>query len=127
MHSNSTGSSSRLGVNEERLLYSLNTSIVDPNTGNVVCGTDNSGDGIPDSNDCVPVNLFAPSLYEGLLGNDFATQAEREFLFSNRAFDTEYKQDYVNLLITGDLFDLMRRAYPYHRLTHDLYRSVSMA
>ena len=106
VHSNSTGSSSRLGVNEERLLYSLNTSVVDPNTGNVVCGTDNSGDGIPDSNDCVPVNLFAPSLYQSLLSNDFATQAERDFLFSDRAFDTEYKQDYVNLLVTGDLFEL---------------------
>jgi iron complex outermembrane receptor protein len=106
VYSDGTGTSLRRGVNEEALLYSLNTSVVDPNTGDVVCGTDTNNDGIPDSGDCVPVNLFAPSLYQSLSANELATQAERDFLFSDRTFDTTYEQSYINALITGDLFDL---------------------
>jgi iron complex outermembrane recepter protein len=106
VYSDGTGTSLRSGVNEEALLYSLNTSVVDPATGEVVCGTDTNGDGIPDSNDCVPVNLFAPSLYEGLAGNELATAAEREYLFIDRTFDTTYTQTYVNAILTGDVFSL---------------------
>ncbi len=95
--SESNGSSLRPGVHEERLRYSLNTSRIE--NGEVVCGT-------PTGGACVPVNLFAPSLYQGLLGNQFATQAERDFLFAERTIDTIYKQAYVNLLLTGDLFEM---------------------
>lgn len=98
--SDGTGTSLRQGVNEERLLYSLETSRFsvpgDP-TSPVICG---NNDG------CVPVDLFAPSLYEGLTENDFATQAERDYLFSNRTFDTTYKQSLASGIITGDLFSL---------------------
>jgi iron complex outermembrane receptor protein len=45
---------------------------------------------------CVPVNLFARSLLGSKVGN-FATQAERDYLFDVRSFDTSYEQ----LLITG--------------------------
>jgi len=45
---------------------------------------------------CVPVNLFARSLLGAPVGN-FATQAERDYLFGVRSFDTSYEQ----LLITG--------------------------
>jgi len=106
VHSESTGTSVRKGILEPELRYSLETSVVDPATGNVVCGTDNDGDGIPDSGDCVPVNFFAPSLYQNLINNDFATQEERDFIFGNRTYDTEYKQTVFNLLFTGDLFSM---------------------
>ena len=99
VHSDSNGESLRSGVSEERLLYSLNTSVLNPATGEVTCGT-------PDGGPCVPVNLFAPSLYAGLAQNELATQAERDFLFVDRTFDTEYTQSYITGLLTGDLFDL---------------------
>ena len=60
---------------------------------------------------CVPVNLFAPSLY-GTPGIDtapigtFATQAERDYLFGERSFDTVYEQKIISGYITGDLFEL---------------------
>lgn len=97
VYSESNGSSLRPGVNEEKLQYSLNTSRIE--NGQVVCGT-------PEGGPCVPVNLFAPSLYQGLLSNELATQAERDFLFDERLIDTVYKQAYINAILTGDLFDL---------------------
>jgi iron complex outermembrane receptor protein len=93
----SNGSSLRPGVNEEKLLYSLNTSRIE--NGQVVCGDATGGP-------CVPVNLFAPSLYQGLLSNELATQAERDYLFDDRIIDTIYKQAYVNAILTGDIFEL---------------------
>jgi iron complex outermembrane receptor protein len=106
VHSDSTGESLRQGILEEELRYSVNTSVVDPDTGQVVCGTDTDGDGIPDSGDCVPVNMFAPSLYAGLINNNFATEAERDYLFGRRTYDTEYRQTLFSLVFTGDLFSL---------------------
>jgi iron complex outermembrane receptor protein len=106
VHSESVGTSVRNGIRQDLLRYSTDTSVVDPNSGEVVCGTDNNGDGIPDSGDCVPVNMFAPSLYENLINNDFATQAERDFLFDERKYDTEYKQTLFTLMFTGDLFQM---------------------
>jgi iron complex outermembrane recepter protein len=97
VYSDATGKSLRSGVNEQKLLYSLETSVLDPMTGQVTCGN---------GSDCVPVNLFAPSLYEGLVDNDFATQAERDYLMSDRKFDTKYKQTDISAIATGDLFGL---------------------
>ncbi len=54
---------------------------------------------------CVPVNLFAPSALAQVIG-DFATQAERDYLFGNREFDTIYEQTLLSGYITGDLFEL---------------------
>ena len=56
-------------------------------------------------NGCVPVNLFAPSVLTGAFG-DFASQAERDYLFGVRTFDTTYEQIIGNAFITGDLFQL---------------------
>ncbi|MDJ0812942.1 MAG: TonB-dependent receptor [Woeseiaceae bacterium] len=106
VHSESTGESNRRGIRDDLLRYSVDTTVIDPNTGEPVCGTDTTGDGIPDSNDCVPVNMFAPTLYENLIENDFATQAERDFLFDDRKYDTEYKQTLFTLLFTGDLWNM---------------------
>lgn len=54
---------------------------------------------------CVPVNLFAPSVMTGAVG-DFATQAERDYLFDNRSFKTTYEQIMLSAYVTGDLFEL---------------------
>jgi iron complex outermembrane receptor protein len=61
----------------------------------------------PDLNaeSCVPVNLFAPSVLTGAIGN-FASQAEADYLFGQRTFDTTYEQIILNGFVTGDLFEL---------------------
>lgn len=54
---------------------------------------------------CVPVNLFAPGALGQVIG-DFATQAERDYLFGDRLFDTTYEQILLSGFVTGDLFTL---------------------
>jgi iron complex outermembrane receptor protein len=54
---------------------------------------------------CVPVNLFAPSLLDSAIG-DFASQAERDYVFGERTFKTKYEQKILSAFATGDLFDL---------------------
>jgi len=54
---------------------------------------------------CVPVNLFASSLLGAPIG-DFATQAERDYVFGVRSFDTVYEQLTLSGFVTGDLFEL---------------------
>jgi len=98
VHSDSNGESRRAGVNEVNLLHSLNTSVYDPVSGQVTCGDGTDG--------CVPVNLFAPELYAGLVENSFASQAEADYLFINRDFDTQYKQTMLSAIATGDLFSM---------------------
>lgn len=56
---------------------------------------------------CVPVNLFAPSLYPvGVVTGDFATAAERNYIFDNRDFDTEYEQTVWNIFFAGDVAEM---------------------
>ncbi len=54
---------------------------------------------------CVPVDLFNESVLGAPIGN-FATAAERDYLFGERTFDTTYEQVFVNAFVTGDLFEL---------------------
>lgn len=54
---------------------------------------------------CVPVNLYAPTLYSTLIG-DFETAAERDYLFDSRDFDTVYTQTMFSAYFTGDLFEM---------------------
>ncbi|MBO6608781.1 TonB-dependent receptor [Altererythrobacter sp.] len=54
---------------------------------------------------CVPVNLFAPSVLTGAVG-DFASAAERDYLFDQRRVDTTYEQMVFSAFVTGDLFEL---------------------
>jgi len=98
VYSDSTGTSLRRGIRDDLLRHSVNTTVMDPVTGAITCG--NGSDG------CVPVNMFAPSLYANLTHNDFATQAERDYLFDDRSFVTDYRQTVYSLLFTGDLFEL---------------------
>jgi len=95
VHSVSNGESLRTGINGDRLAFSLENSVLDPVSGQVSCGPN-----------CVPVNLFDPALYAGLAENDFGSQAERDYLFSNREFDTEYTQTLFSGWLAGDLFSM---------------------
>ncbi len=71
------------------------------------CGTlSNPGLAAPDLvANCVPVNLFADSIFQLPFG-DFATQAERDYLFGQRVVDTTYEQIVVSAYVTGDLIEL---------------------
>ncbi len=109
-YSRSDGTSVREGVRDDRLQLSLTTTIEDPsNPGQFICGLDVDGDGIPDPDStpggCVPVNMFAPSLYDPLNGT-FATQEEFDYLFGVRSFNTVYEQSIISAVATGDLFEL---------------------
>jgi iron complex outermembrane recepter protein len=127
-YSRSEGTSSRPGIRDDRLALALGydpstdlngDGIIDGDTINAtgvlsllpggpcdVANIANPGLLAADvTAGCVPVNMFAPSLYAGVAG-DFATQAERDYLFDTRDFDTVYEQTLFNAYATGKLFDL---------------------
>ena len=109
-YSKSEGESKRSGIRDDRLQTSLNTSMIDPASGNVVCGVDIDGDGVPDGKlangyDCVPINFFSQSVVSNPIG-DFSTQAERDYLFGDRTFKTTFEQTMLQAYATGDLFEL---------------------
>ena len=54
---------------------------------------------------CVPVNLFAESIHANVVG-DFATAAERDYVFDNRDFRTKYIQSVYSAFLTGTLFEM---------------------
>jgi len=103
-YSLSTGESHRPGIREDRfdLAVGWNSST------NTPCENDLGVELQPDvAPGCVPVDGFAPSLYPvGEVVGDFATQAERDYLFDSRDFDTEYEQTIVSGYMTGDVFEL---------------------
>ncbi|MGB3711905.1 MAG: TonB-dependent receptor, partial [Erythrobacter sp.] len=120
VYSRSEGTSSRVGVRSDRLALALG---YDPTQaggielrafGNPVlpggpCDVDNLSNpenAQPDlAQGCVPVNLFADSINEFPFGS-FATDAERDYLFDERNFDTTYEQKLISGFVTGDLFEL---------------------
>jgi len=106
-YTRSDTSSMRTGIHEGRLDLSLETTIEDPsNPGNYICGADADGDGVPDGTDgCVPVNLYASSLYSSLIG-DFATKAERDYLFDTRDFNTKVYQTITSIYASGVIWEL---------------------
>ena len=83
--------------------------VLGPTTAVTPCNAaalDNPSAAMPDLLDgCVPVNLFAPSVLGSPIG-DFATQAERDYLFGVRDFNTVYKQTLLSGYVTGDLVSL---------------------
>ncbi|WP_288131860.1 TonB-dependent receptor [Microbulbifer sp.] len=98
--SKSEGKSSRHGIRGDRMYQSLNTSREDPNNpGTIIC------DPLPGESTCVPVDMFADSLYQGVVG-DFATQAERDYLFDSRDFDTAYYQSIFQAYASGTVLTL---------------------
>ncbi|WP_156035330.1 TonB-dependent receptor domain-containing protein [Microbulbifer sp. HZ11] len=96
----SEGKSSRYGIRGDRLTQSLATTVEDPNNpGTYTC------EPLPGESTCVPIDMFAASLYEGVIG-DFATQAERDYLFDSRDFDTSYYQTIFSAYTTGTVATL---------------------
>jgi len=106
----SKGFASRPGIREDRIQLA-STTIEDPTSPTGFrCDADGERDANGDldyetTDTCFPVNFFAPSLYAGVIG-DFATQAERDFLFDVRTFDTTYEQTVGSIFFNGSLFDL---------------------
>ena len=104
-YSYSQGDSLRTGVRTDRLDLALG---IDPITGatlNAPC--ENASGFAPDVGaGCVPVNLFTPSLLNTAAGGDFATQAERDFLFGDRVFDTRIGQFVAQGILQGNIFEL---------------------
>lgn len=107
VYSWSDGTSSRSGIREDRLDLSLG---YDPNTGATLSApcTPNPGSFVSPLllEGCVPVNLFSPTLYSVAAGADFATQAERDYLFDSRDFATHYAQTLIDVIAQGDIYSL---------------------
>lgn len=113
----STGQSRSTRLSDERIALSIATTIEDPdNPGNFICGLDADGDGIPaqDGNafpgggfnntpNCVPLDVFSPTLY-GIGGGNFATPEEYDYVISRRTFNTIIEQTIFQAIATGDLF-----------------------
>ena len=95
-YSRSVGVDKQYGILEEPFLRSINTSRIDPETGQIVCGN---------GEHCVPVNMFADSIYQPG-GGAFSTQEERDFVFGERSFDTEVLQSITSGVLQGDVFQL---------------------
>jgi len=100
-YSRSLGTSVRPGIRDDRLTLAIESAVRNPD-GSVTCGTI---DGVVIDPTCVPVNLFAPSLYDPVVG-DFETQAERDYVFGVRSFATTYEQSIVTAQAFGDLWEL---------------------
>jgi len=114
-YSKSSATSERRGIREDRLdlalgVYSLTNTpceINDPNASGPRSGLTAADLGADVAPGCVPVNLFASSLYPvGVVTGDFATAAERDYLFDGRNFNTKYEQQIISAYITGDIFEL---------------------
>ena len=112
IYSHSNGESHRWGIREDR----LNLALGRLTPGGMPCGSvhptlfarlEGADTPIPDDLEqgCVPVNMFAPSLYSSIPG-DFATPAERDYLFDDRDFDTEYTQTILQAYADGTLFSM---------------------
>ena len=102
-HSKSDGVASRPGIREDRLDHALGWN----STTGAGCVNDTGADLSADvTSGCVPINLFAPSLYASAVGGAFASQAERNYVFDTRDFDTKYIQDIVSVYANGEVFAL---------------------
>ncbi len=90
------------GIREDRLNLALGVY----STTNTPCVND-TGEELADDvvPGCVPVNMFATPLYYDAVG-DFATSAERNYVFDSRDFDTEYEQTLFHYYMTGNIFEL---------------------
>ena len=103
-YTTSEGTSSRPGIRNDRLQLALGAY----STTTTPCVNDR---GVALASDvaagCVPVNMFAPSLYPvGVVTGDFATAAERDYLFDTRDFTTDYTQTLFSAYANGFLFEL---------------------
>lgn len=112
--SKSKGLASRVGIRGDRLNLALGNYAVD----GTPCVNDTDGFNLDSfeqdymaadlAGGCVPVNLFAPNVYEGFdeSGQGQLTAAEYGYLLDGRDFDTEYTQQLMNAFVTGTLFEI---------------------
>jgi len=102
-----TGFESRPILNEAALSLSIDTLRLN-SAGDPICGV-NSADlfGFI-SQDCVPVNMFAESIYTGGATGEgvFSTDAERDFLIGTRTNRTVVEQKMVAAYITGNITEM---------------------
>lgn len=105
-YSRSIGDSVRPVVLEDRLALSLTTTNDDDGDGILTCGN-NTADlfGFLSESTCVPINLFAPSLYDGS-NPQFGTEAERLYLEGERSVTTKVDQMVLSGFFTGPLFEM---------------------
>ena len=105
-YSRSIGDSIRPVVLEDRLALSLTTTNDDDGDGILTCGN-NTVDlfGFLSEATCVPVDLFATSLYNGA-NPQFATEAERLYLEGERSVTTKVDQMVLSGFFTGPVFDM---------------------
>jgi iron complex outermembrane receptor protein len=102
-YSKSKGESHRYGIRGDRLDLALGNY----STTDTPCVND-TGTSMADdvASGCVAVNMFAPSLYPEDIVGEFATQAETDYLFDSRDFDTEYEQTIFLASVGGTLFEM---------------------
>ncbi len=94
-YSSSNGTYKTVGISEDRLLNSLNTSVVNSD-GSVTCGDGTDG--------CVPVNMFSANMYQ--IGGAVLKPDEYNYLMVERFTQTRVSQLIVNGFIGGELFKL---------------------
>lgn len=105
-YTSSIGISKLRGIRNDRLQHAIGA--------NSLFGIPCSADGVPLGEEvpeevsagCVPVNLFAPSLWTFDHDGSFATEAEENYVFGYREFDTRISQRLISLFATGGLFNL---------------------
>jgi iron complex outermembrane receptor protein len=111
-----TGKSFRGGVRDDKLAlalgfdpsYDINTSSssIRSKTLSAPCAVDDIADSSAVEADvligCVPVNMFAPSLYNGIIGS-FGTQAEKDYLWYESVFNTSFDQQVMSAYATGTI------------------------
>ncbi len=111
VYATSDGSSSRPGIRQDRLdvalgWYSPTGTPCDVSSPiNLRTGAPTSELASDAAPGCVPVNMFASSLFGSPIGA-FATPEERAYLFDSRDFDTEYTQTLYMGFLTGDIFEI---------------------
>jgi len=93
-YSYSNGKTALRGIGDATLAQSLDA--VRNEAGEVVCRDASNG--------CVPVNLFAPNIYQE--GGGVLTPAEEAFLFVDRTMETIIKQSMWSGFVTGEAFEL---------------------
>lgn len=104
----SYGTASQPILRENAIRESLDTLALDAN-GDPVCGLSRSAlsFGFLTPQTCVPVNFFAPSLFETQGGDkSFATQEETDFIMARAFNTTEIEQGVAQFFASGDVYDL---------------------
>ena len=99
-HSSSIGIGKIHGIRGDRLNLALGALSATQTPCDLAPGQEVADDVVPG---CVPVNLFAPSLWPADMRGQFATQAEADYLFDFREFDTRYKQTLFSAFANGNV------------------------